>query len=481
MARKINKAGMELVKKFEGFRADAYLCPAGVWTIGYGHTGGVKDGQKVTKAKAEQLLREDLSEAEKAVERYITVSLTDCQFSALVSFTFNLGAGSLKDSTLRRKLNAGNHDAVPSELARWVKADGKTLPGLVLRRAAEGELFLRDDDAKASEPFPPMPQRVESVDQGIRSEVARGYLNDDTVLQKGSVDDRGDEKYVRLSQNVPDEYVYSLQSDLLSLGFTEVGTPDGAFGKQTKKALMAFQILAGLVEVDEATMIAEEAGLVDRRTKDALIKWLEQGFSKTNPPGAVETDILVAPDGFKLIAPRVPHYSQGDPRWAQRVLGRGSSIRREGCAISCIAMILSFYGRNVTPETLDVYLDAHSGYSGNSVKWLVAGQCEGTVASVELTYGRTTGSKNKRIDLLSKRVDKNLPTIVRVDYGTDPNLTYNHFVVCVGKTADNEFVMNDPATFRGDGYENTIDDNIIQRTGRKNGYSIVQLDYYDPK
>lgn len=145
MARKTNKAGVDLIKHFEGFRADAYLCPADVWTIGYGHTGGVKHYQKVTKEEAEQLLREDLSDAEAAVVRYITVSLTDNQFSALTSFTFNLGAGNLKSSTLRRKLNAGQYDAVPSELARWVKSGGRTLQGLVRRRAAEGELFMRPD------------------------------------------------------------------------------------------------------------------------------------------------------------------------------------------------------------------------------------------------------------------------------------------------------------------------------------------------
>jgi len=79
------------------------------------------------------------------VERYIAVPLTDNQYVALVSFTFNLGAGSLKTSTLRRRLNTGDYDAIPSELARWVKAGGKALAGLVRRRVAEGELFMRSD------------------------------------------------------------------------------------------------------------------------------------------------------------------------------------------------------------------------------------------------------------------------------------------------------------------------------------------------
>ncbi len=80
---------------------------------------------------------------------------------------------------------------------------------------------------------------------------------------------------------------------------------------------------------------------------------------------------------------------------------------------------------------------------------------------------------------LSERIEKNLPTLVRVDYETDPGLKYNHFVVCVGKTTDGDFIMNDPATSAGNGYKYVSDDNIIQKTSRKSGYNIVQLDQYD--
>ena len=122
MGRKTNALGIELIKKFEGFRADAYVCPAGVLTIGYGHTATAKAGQTIGVDTAERLLRADVEIAESAVERHIEVSLTDNQFAALVSFTFNLGAGSLKSSTLRKKLNIEEYDAVPSEMARWVRA-----------------------------------------------------------------------------------------------------------------------------------------------------------------------------------------------------------------------------------------------------------------------------------------------------------------------------------------------------------------------
>ena len=153
MSRNINEAGRELVKSFERFCAEAYVCPAGVWTIGYGHTGGVVKGQRVTVAEAEELLSRDLAVASCEVEEHVRVPLNDNQFSALVSFVFNVGGGNLQASTLCRKLNGGEYDAVPGELKRWVKAvDPKTgkkrsLPGLVRRRAAEAGLWMRKDEA----------------------------------------------------------------------------------------------------------------------------------------------------------------------------------------------------------------------------------------------------------------------------------------------------------------------------------------------
>ncbi|WP_321491922.1 glycoside hydrolase family protein [uncultured Desulfobacter sp.] len=477
MTRKTNKAGLDLIKKFEGFYAEAYLCPADVWTIGYGHTGDVKMGQVVTEPEAEQLLSKDLEVAGIAVQRYISVPLTDNQFSALVSFTFNLGAGSLKTSTLRKKLNQGNYDAVPPELARWVKTKGKTLPGLVRRRAAEGLFFMQPDDVPMENlPVPddpsPMPQRIESSD-GIVI-IRTGYLADTITLEPGSVDDIGDSKYVRLSQNAPDGYVAALQNDLRSLGFEEAGEPDGAFGKKTTEAIRSFQETAGI----------SRTGRVDGETRNALSAWLEQGWSKSSPPGRSGAEAEFLPGGIKLISPQIPHFSQGDPRWAQRSLNRGSSIRREGCAICCIAMVLGFYGRNINPGLLDAYLDANNGYSGNCVRWDIAGKYGVPGSGPELQYDRMmlTPGKEKELEaFLSQRIDRGLPTMVRVDYGTDPGLIYNHFVVCIGKTQDGLFVMNDPATHLGNGYQNTTDDNIIQKTTRKNGYTMVQLDYYDHK
>lgn len=166
MARQVTQGGLELVKKYEGLQTQAYRCPAGVWTIGYGHTQGVKPGMEVTGEEAEAMLSRDLSQAGAQVERLVHVPLTDNQFSALASFVFNAGAGNLESSTLLRRLNAGDYDAVPTELAKWVKAtDPKTgrkvtLAGLVRRRAAEGELWLKTE---GNDPFlnsSDMPQNV---------------------------------------------------------------------------------------------------------------------------------------------------------------------------------------------------------------------------------------------------------------------------------------------------------------------------------
>lgn len=137
-------AGIALIKRFESFCATVYRCPAGKPTIGYGHV--VLLGEQfgtITEADAIELLRHDLAIAEGAVRRLITVPLTQSQFDALVSFTFNVGEGALEKSTLRRRINQGNWALAKSELLRWVYAGGKKLKGLVARREEEAGM-LRD-------------------------------------------------------------------------------------------------------------------------------------------------------------------------------------------------------------------------------------------------------------------------------------------------------------------------------------------------
>ena len=134
---KINKAGLELIKSFEGCHLTAYKCPADVWTIGYGHTLGVYEGMKITQAEAEQYLKDDMAKYESYVKRFCKLELNENQFSALVSFTYNCGVGNLQ--TLIRNRNT---DQIAEALLLYNKAKGKVLTGLVRRRKAERELFL---------------------------------------------------------------------------------------------------------------------------------------------------------------------------------------------------------------------------------------------------------------------------------------------------------------------------------------------------
>ncbi len=136
-----SQSAVDLIKASEGLRLTAYRDSAGILTIGYGSTGGIKPGQTITPEQAEAMLVDDLDEAADAVRKLVTVPLTQGQFDALCSFVFNLGAGRLRDSTLLRLLNQGKYGEAAAQFRFWVMAGGKPLPGLVKRRAAERALF----------------------------------------------------------------------------------------------------------------------------------------------------------------------------------------------------------------------------------------------------------------------------------------------------------------------------------------------------
>ena len=137
----ISTAGIDLLTHFEGLRLEAYQDSVGVWTIGYGHTTGVKEGDVCTQEEAEKLLRGDIFKFEEYVQDSVKVDLDQSQFDALVAWTFNLGPGNLRSSTMLKKLNNGEYESVPFEMRRWNKAGGKTLDGLIRRRQAESLLF----------------------------------------------------------------------------------------------------------------------------------------------------------------------------------------------------------------------------------------------------------------------------------------------------------------------------------------------------
>ena len=142
---RISEQGKDFIKSFEGLRLKAYWDKDGkVWTIGWGHTRGVKQGMVITKAQAEQFLADDLA----PIERHLTADLGEdgvlqCQFDALCSFCFNLGIGAYMKSTLRKYVKAGRDADADREFGKWVHAGGRVLPGLVRRRKAEAELYAQ--------------------------------------------------------------------------------------------------------------------------------------------------------------------------------------------------------------------------------------------------------------------------------------------------------------------------------------------------
>ena len=138
---KCSLEGLALIKKFEGCRLKAYRCSANVLTIGYGHTGGVQENDVISQPEADKLLEEDIAKFEDYVSDNVIVELNQGQFDALVAWTFNLGPGNLRESTMLKKLNNQEYESVPFEMRRWNKAGGKTLDGLIRRREAESLLF----------------------------------------------------------------------------------------------------------------------------------------------------------------------------------------------------------------------------------------------------------------------------------------------------------------------------------------------------
>ena len=141
----ISNEGISLIKKFEGCELEAYKCAAGVWTIGYGHTKDVREGMTISKEQADNMLLNELDIYCLHVEKAVEVDLKQCEFDALVSWTYNLGPTNLNNSTMLKVLNDKDFNEVPHQLKRWNKANGEVLQGLVRRREAEALLFEGKD------------------------------------------------------------------------------------------------------------------------------------------------------------------------------------------------------------------------------------------------------------------------------------------------------------------------------------------------
>lgn len=143
MTRQLDQASLDALKQREGCRLTAYKDVGGTWTIAYGHTGDVTEGQVIDQHQADVLLEHDTQWACDCVEHSVNVPLTDNEFGALVSFAYNIGASAFESSTLLKKLNAGDYESVPSEMLRWVKVKGQRSEGLVNRRNSEGGQWVK--------------------------------------------------------------------------------------------------------------------------------------------------------------------------------------------------------------------------------------------------------------------------------------------------------------------------------------------------
>ncbi|MBO5419981.1 MAG: lysozyme [Bacteroidales bacterium] len=142
---KTSHKGIALIKEFEGLRLKAYKCPGGVWTIGYGHTAGVRPEMVITEAQAEEFLKEDLFSCENAVNNQ-KLSINQNQFDALVSLIYNIGIGNFQKSTLLRKARVNpNDNSIMDEFLKWVYSKGRVLPGLQRRRLREMKLYFSNE------------------------------------------------------------------------------------------------------------------------------------------------------------------------------------------------------------------------------------------------------------------------------------------------------------------------------------------------
>ncbi len=391
----LSQNGLNLIKGFEGLRLSAYQDSAGVWTIGYGHTGGVRPGQRISQAQAEQYLRSDVRWAEQAVRDNVKVPLSQNQFDALVSFTFNVGAGALKDSTLLKKLNAGDYAGAQAEFGRWVNAGGQRLEGLVRRRAEEAQLFGSVGPAVSSTQQSPQTSPAPSTPSAGTS---GGY----TVRAGDTLSD------------IARAHGVSLQS--LIAANPQIRHPDLIF-------------------------VGQRINLPGSASAGAGAPAAAPPAATTQPSGASATD--ASGRRYATSADGTPLFRQGDAAWGGRILGDDSSIASAGCAMVSVAMALSkISGRTITPAQLDSHLDRNGGYVGDALVW-------GKAASI---IGASASKPGWSVGTINRQIDAGRPVVIGVDYKRGSNGGSNgtdHWITITGRgTANGKAVYyaNDPAT-----------------------------------
>jgi GH24 family phage-related lysozyme (muramidase) len=192
---RISPNGIKFIKLEEGLSLTSYLCPAGVWTVGYGHTRHARSGMKITEAEAEGLLYADLVAFERAVNELVKVPIDQHQFDALVSFVFNVGVSAFSKSTLLKLLNQGDYLGAKEQFLRWNKAGGQVLPGLANRRRRESALFWMSYSiaeapgrlGRDSKPYSRNPKKENSVQQQNSQEQKGGETQQAQAQQSPEV------------------------------------------------------------------------------------------------------------------------------------------------------------------------------------------------------------------------------------------------------------------------------------------------------
>ena len=240
MGRTINKETIALIKKFEGCRLTSYQDSVGVWTIGYGHTAGVKRGMKITQAQAEKYLTEDLKKYSAYVDQYVTTfTPNDNQYGALTSFCYNCGVGSLKTLVTGR-----NAETISEKILLYNKAGGKVLNGLTKRRAAEQKLFnksISESKEKKATEYSHM-QFVKDVQKAIGAKVD-GIAGNETLSKTVTVSKTKNNKHA---------VVKPIQKYLNCIGYN-CGVVDGIAGTKFDGGVKAFQKANGCIADGEIT------------------------------------------------------------------------------------------------------------------------------------------------------------------------------------------------------------------------------------
>lgn len=440
----LSQNGVDLIKGFEGLRLNAYQDSVGVWTIGYGHTAGVRPGDHITQAQAEAYLRQDTGWAQQAVRDNVKVPLTQGQFDALMSFTFNLGAGALKGSTLLRDLNAGNYAAAQGEFGKWVHAGGQRLEGLVRRRAAEAALFggHAPGGSTPSQPGTPPPTTPAPRPSAGSYAVRQG----DTL--SGIAQRHGVSLATLIAANPQIR-----NPDLIFAG-QQIKLP-GSGGSATH-TVRSGDTLSGIAQRNGVSLAALIAANPQIANPNLIYpgQQVHVPGGRTSAPSAASTSPTApthqggpATDSsgrhYPTSADGTPMYRQGDAAWGGRTLGSHYSIAQAGCAMTATAMALSkISGKVITPEQLDGWLDKNGGYSGDGLNWGRAAQMAGLGASKP---GWSLGTINAQLDA-------GRPVVIGVDYhagsGGGANGT-DHWVTVTGRSTENGqtvYHANDPAT-----------------------------------